>query len=89
MSRNSAENWESLNHKSIRANDGSLVGNVDAIDDKPVSMSTEVACTRYKIPKHLVKGFSGQEVFFEIGEDGSRKIQWQTGRRLHRSKTRI
>jgi hypothetical protein len=65
MSRNSAENWESLNHKSIRANDGSLVGNVDAIDDKPVSMSTEVACTRYKIPKHLVKGFSGQEVFLK------------------------
>jgi hypothetical protein len=65
MSRNSAENWESLNHKSIRANDGSLVGNVDAIDDKPVSMSTEVACTRYKIPKHLVRGFSGQEVFLK------------------------
>jgi hypothetical protein len=65
MSRNSVENWESLIHKSIRANYGSLVGNVDAIDDTAVLMSTEGARTRYKIPKHLVKGFNGHEVFLK------------------------
>jgi hypothetical protein len=57
MSRNSVEDWESLIHKSIRANDGFLVGNVDAIDYTQVLVSTEGARIRYKIPKHIVKGF--------------------------------
>ena len=65
MSRNSVEDWESLIHKSIRANDGFLVGNVDAIDYTQVLVSTERARIRYKIPKHIVKGFDDVEVFLK------------------------
>lgn len=65
MSRNSVEDWESLIHKSIRANDGFLVGNVDAIDYTQVLVSTEGARIRYKIPKHIVKGFDDHGVFLK------------------------
>jgi hypothetical protein len=66
MSRNSVENWESVIHKSIRASDGSLVGSVDAVDDNSVLVSTEGARTRYKIPKHIIEGYDGHEVFLKV-----------------------
>lgn len=65
MSRNSVEDWESLIHKSIRANDGFLVGNIDAIDYTQVLVSTERARIRYKIPKHIVKGLDDHGVFLK------------------------
>ena len=65
MSRNSEEDWESLIHKSIRANDGFLVGNVDAIDYAQVLVSTKGARIRYKIPKHIAKGFDDHGVFLK------------------------
>jgi hypothetical protein len=65
MSRNSVEDWESLNHKSIRINDGFLVGNVDALDYTQVLVSTEGARIRYKIPKHIVKEFDYHGVFLK------------------------
>jgi hypothetical protein len=65
MYRNSVKDWESLIHKSIRVNDGFLVGNVDAIDYTQVLVSTERARIRYKIPKHIVKGFDDHGVFLK------------------------
>jgi hypothetical protein len=75
------EDWESLIHKSIRVNDGFLVGNVGAIDYKQVLLSTKGARIRYKIPKHIVMEFDHHGVFLEICENGTREIQWWTGRR--------
>jgi hypothetical protein len=66
MSRNAVENWESVIHKSIRASDGSLVGSVDAVDDNSVLVSTEGARMRYKMPKHIIEGYDGHEVFLNI-----------------------
>jgi hypothetical protein len=65
MSRNSVEDWESLTHKSIRANDGFLVGNVDVIDCPQVLVSTEGARIRYKIQKHIVKWFDDHGVYLK------------------------
>lgn len=65
MSRNAVENWESVIHKSIRASDGSLVGSVD---DNSVLVSTGGARTRYKIPKHIVEGYDGHEVFLKVAK---------------------
>ena len=45
---------------------GDLVGNVDAVDDTDVLVSTEGARTHYKIPKHLVEGFDGHSVSLKI-----------------------
>jgi hypothetical protein len=65
MSRNFVEVWEFLIHKSIRVNEGFLVGNIDAIDYTQVLVSTEGARIRYKIPKHIVKGFDDHGVFLK------------------------
>jgi hypothetical protein len=66
MSRNTVENGETIIHKSLRASDGSLAGTADATCDNSVLVSTEGIHTRYKIPKHLVDGFDGHEVFFKV-----------------------
>ena len=57
----SVENWESIIHKTVRAKDGHLIG-ADAVDDTSVLISTEGARTHYRIPKHIVENFDGNEV---------------------------
>lgn len=46
--------WEATLHKMVTSKEGDLVGNVDAVDDTSVLVSTEGARTHYKIPKHMV-----------------------------------
>ena len=45
---------------------GDLVGNVDAVDDTNVLVSTEGARTHYRIPKHQVEGFDGHSVSLKV-----------------------
>ena len=40
MSSN-VENWEAIIHKIVTSKNGNLVGNVDAVDDSSVLVSTE------------------------------------------------
>lgn len=54
--------WEATLHKLVTSSEGDLVGNVDAVDDTNVLVSTEGARTHYRIPKHLVEGFDGHSV---------------------------
>jgi hypothetical protein len=53
-------------HKLVTSGEGDLVGNVDAVDDTDVLVSTEGARTHYRIPKHLVEGFDGHAVSLKI-----------------------
>jgi hypothetical protein len=55
-------NWESVIHKIARSNEGNLIGNVDAVDENSILVSTERGRTYYKIPKPIVQGFDGHEV---------------------------
>jgi hypothetical protein len=59
-------NWESVIHKIVRSNEGNLIGNVDAVDENSILVSSEGGRTRYKIPKHIVQGFDGHEVSLKI-----------------------
>ncbi len=59
-------NWESVIHKVVRSNEGNLIGNVDAVDENSILVSSEGGRTRYKIPKHIVQGFDGHEVSLNI-----------------------
>jgi hypothetical protein len=52
--------WEATLHKMVTSKAGDLVGNVDAVDDTSILVSTEGARTHYKIPKHMVEGYDGQ-----------------------------
>jgi hypothetical protein len=42
---------ESVIQKTIRSSEGNLIGNVDAVDENSILVSTENGRTRYKIPK--------------------------------------
>jgi hypothetical protein len=59
-------NWESVIHKIVRSNEGNLIGNVDAVDENSILVSSEGGRTRYKIPKHIVQGFDGHVVSLNI-----------------------
>ena len=58
----SVSNWESTIQKTVRSSEGNLIGNVDAVDENSILVSTEGGRTRYKIPKHIVQGFDGHQV---------------------------
>src|SRR5919197_1604278 len=62
----SVSNWESTIQKTVRSSDGNLIGNVDAVDENSILVSTEGGRTRYKIPKHIVQGFDGHQVSLNI-----------------------
>ena len=55
-----------LSKSLVTSSEGDLVGNVDAVDDTDVLVSTEGARTHYRIPKHLVEGFDGHAVSLKI-----------------------
>jgi hypothetical protein len=58
--------WEATLHKVVTSKAGDLVGNVDAVDDTSVLVSTEGARTHYKIPKHMVEGYDGHSVSLKV-----------------------
>jgi hypothetical protein len=62
----SVANWESTIQKTVRSSEGNLIGNVDAIDENSISVSSEGGRTRYKIPKHIVQGFDGHQVSLNV-----------------------
>ena len=50
------ENWEAIIHKIVTSKNGNLVGNVDAVDDSSVLVSTEGGCTWVQNPKTHCRG---------------------------------
>ena len=62
----SVANWESTIQKTVRSSEGNLIGNVDAIDENSILVSSEGGRTRYKIPKHIVQGFDGHQVSLNV-----------------------
>jgi hypothetical protein len=55
-------NWESIVHKNVRSRDGQDAGNVDAIIENTVVITTQGDRREYNIPKTQVEGFNGAEV---------------------------
>lgn len=61
--------WEATLHKMVTTKEGDLVGNVDAVDDTSVLVSSEGARTHYKIPRHIVEGYDGHAVSLKVGKN--------------------
>jgi hypothetical protein len=61
--------WEATLHKMVTTKEGDLVGNVDAVDDTSVLVSSEGARTHYKIPKDIVEGYDGHAVSLKVGKN--------------------
>lgn len=60
--------WEATLHKIVTSKEGDLVGNVDAVDDIHMLVSTEGGRTRYRIPKDAAEGYDGHAVSLRIGK---------------------
>ena len=58
--------WEATLHKIVTSSEGDLIGNIDAVDDTGILVSTEGARMRYRIPKNQVEGFDGHSVSLRI-----------------------
>jgi hypothetical protein len=71
----SVENWESLVQKTVRSSEGNLIGDVDAVDENSILVSTEGGRTRYKIPKHIVQGFDGHQVSLNVQKTGLERFK--------------
>ena len=71
--------WEATLHKMVTSKTGDLVGNVDAVDDTSVLVSTEGARTHYKIPKHIVEGYDGHSVSFKVEKNELERFKTDRG----------
>jgi hypothetical protein len=70
--------WEAIIHKTVRSSDGNLVGNVDAVDNTSVFVSTEGGRTHYKLPKDVVEGYDGHQVGLTIPKSDLQKFEGGT-----------
>jgi hypothetical protein len=71
--------WEATLHKFVTSSEGDLVGNVEAVDDADVLVSTEGARTHYKLPKNLVEGFDGHSLSLKIQKQELDKFKASQG----------
>jgi hypothetical protein len=71
--------WEATLHKMVTSKTGDLVGNVDAVDDTSLLVSTEGARTHYKIPKHIVEGYDGHSVSLNVEKSGLERFKTDRG----------
>jgi hypothetical protein len=66
MSEDPVVNWDSIVHKNVRSKDGQDAGNVDAIVEDTVVITSEGDRKEYNLPKSQVEGYNGAEVFLKI-----------------------
>ena len=71
--------WEATLHKVVTSKEGDLVGNVDAVDDTSVLISTEGGRTRYKISRHIVEGYDGHSVSLKVGKNELQRFKADRG----------
>jgi hypothetical protein len=57
---------ESVIQKTIRSSEGNLIGNIYAVDENSILVSTEDGRTRYKIPKNNLQGFDGHQISLNV-----------------------
>jgi len=60
------QDWESIIHKNVRSKDFEDAGNVDAVNDDSVIITSQGDRKEYSLPKDKVEGCNGAEVFLKI-----------------------
>ena len=60
------EDWESIIHKNVRSKDFEDAGNVDALSDDSVIITSQGDRKEYSLPKDKIEGYNGAEVFLNI-----------------------
>lgn len=67
--------WDSIVHKNVRSSDGQDAGNVDAVDDKNVVITSAGDRAEYNVPKDQIEGYNGAEVFLKVNLDGLKQYK--------------
>jgi len=62
----SIADWDSIVHKNVRSKDFQDAGNVDAVNDNSVIITSQGDRKEYSLPKDQVEGYNGAEVFLKI-----------------------
>jgi hypothetical protein len=63
------EDWDSIIHKGVRTVEGLALGNVAAVNDESVIITSEGAREEYSIPKNEVGSYNGSEVVLNVASD--------------------
>jgi len=63
------EDWDSIIHKGVRTVDGLALGNVAAVNDDSVIITSEGAREEYGIHKNEVGSYNGSEVVLNVASD--------------------
>jgi hypothetical protein len=66
MSSDVLRNWDKILHKNVRSKDMDGVGNVVAINDDSISITTQGSQHINKIPKSHIGGYNGAGVFLDL-----------------------
>ena len=64
----SIEDWETIIHKNVRSKDFEDAGNVDAVNDDSVIITSQGDRKEDSLPKDKVEGYNGAEVFLTISK---------------------
>ena len=64
----SIEDWETIIHKNVRSKDFEDAGNVDAVNDDSVIITSQGDRKEYSLPKDKFEGYNGAEVFLKISK---------------------
>jgi len=67
-------NWEGIIHKNVRANDNQSVGNIVAVDNEHIIITSQGGISKYRIPKSSVERYDGAEVS-KVTQDSIGRIQ--------------
>jgi hypothetical protein len=58
--------WDRIVHKNVRTKDYVAVGNIVAVNNNSIIVTSQGARDEYSIPKSMVEAFNGAEVFLNI-----------------------
>jgi sugar lactone lactonase YvrE len=59
-------NWDKVVHKNVRCEDNQSVGNIVAVNNDHIIVTSEGGMGRYRIPKSFVERYNGAEVFLKF-----------------------
>ncbi len=62
----SITDWHSIVHKNVRSRDYVDAGNVDAVDNENIIITSQGDRKEYRIPKNQIDGYNGAEVFLKV-----------------------
>jgi hypothetical protein len=58
--------WDKVIHKNVRCEDNQSVGNIVAVNNYHIIVTSQGGMSRYRIPKSFVESYNGAEVILKL-----------------------